>query len=111
MIVDMLFPGGKAKAFTLSYDDGVESDFRLADLMRKYGVKGTFNVNSGIKRMVEEDRDCSEILVQLMAVKSAINNTGKVILREHMEHCLIHAIEEGDMEAVEEFKKALEQFL
>ena len=64
-----------------------------------------------IKRMVEEDRDCSEILVQLMAVKSAINNTGKVILREHMEHCLIHAIEEGDMEAVEEFKKALEQFL
>jgi len=64
-----------------------------------------------IKRMVEEDRDCSEILVQLMAVKSAINNTGKVILREHMEHCLVHAIEEGDMEAVEDFKKALEQFL
>lgn len=64
-----------------------------------------------IKRMVEKDRDCSEILVQLMAVKSAINNTGKVILREHMEHCLVHAIEEGDMEAVEDFKKALEQFL
>ncbi len=54
MIVNMLFPGGKAKAFTLSYDDGVESDFRLADLMRKNGVKGTFNVNSGIKRIRED---------------------------------------------------------
>lgn len=56
MIVNMLFPGGKAKAFTLSYDDGVESDFRLADLMRKNSVKGTFNINSGIKR-IREDLD------------------------------------------------------
>lgn len=64
-----------------------------------------------IKRMVEEDRDCSEILIQLMAVKAALNNTGKVILKEHMEHCLVHAIEEGDTQAIEEFNKAIEQFL
>ena len=64
-----------------------------------------------IKRMVEEDRDCSEILIQLMAVKAAINNTGKVILKEHMEHCLVHAIEEGDFQAIVEFNKAIEQFL
>ena len=64
-----------------------------------------------IKRMVEDDRDCSEILIQLMAVKAAINNTGKVILKEHMEHCLVHAIEEGDYQAIEEFNKAVEQFL
>ena len=64
-----------------------------------------------IKRMVEDDRDCSEILIQLMAVKAALNNTGKVILKEHMEHCVIHAIEEGDYEALAEFNKALEQFL
>ncbi|MBR2634610.1 MAG: polysaccharide deacetylase family protein [Clostridia bacterium] len=52
VIAHLRFPGGKAKAFTLSYDDAVESDFRLADLMRKHGVKGTFNVNSGVKRML-----------------------------------------------------------
>ena len=34
-----------------------------------------------IRRMVEEGRDCSEVLIQLSAVKSAINNTGKVILQ------------------------------
>ncbi len=64
-----------------------------------------------IKRMVEDDRDCSEILIQLMAVKAALHNTGKVILKEHMEHCLVHAMEEGDYAAIEEFNKALEQFL
>lgn len=64
-----------------------------------------------IKRMVEDDRDCSEILIQLMAVKSALNNTGKVILKEHMAHCLVHAMEEGDYQAIEEFNKAIEQFL
>lgn len=42
----MCFPGGKRKAFTMSYDDGVEQDIRLIELMKKYGVKGTFNLGS-----------------------------------------------------------------
>ena len=46
MIVHLQFPGGKSKAFTISYDDGVKSDLRLLELMRKYGIRGTFNVNS-----------------------------------------------------------------
>ena len=41
-----------------------------------------------IKRMVEDGRDCSEVLIQLSAVKAAINNTGKVILQDHIEHCI-----------------------
>lgn len=43
----MRFPEGKAKALTLSYDDGVEQDIRLMDIMKKNGLKGTFNLNSG----------------------------------------------------------------
>ena len=43
----MRFPEGKAKALTLSYDDGVEQDIRLIDIMQKHGLKGTFNLNSG----------------------------------------------------------------
>ena len=42
------FPGFKQKALTLSYDDGVKQDRRLIELMQKYGVKGTFNINSGL---------------------------------------------------------------
>lgn len=44
----LVFPGGKSKAFTLSYDDGVVQDRRLAELLRKYGVKCTFNLGAGL---------------------------------------------------------------
>lgn len=44
----MRFPGGKAKALTLSYDDGPEQDIRLIEIMKKNGLKGTFNINSGL---------------------------------------------------------------
>lgn len=40
------FPEGKSKAFTLSYDDGVETDLRFIELMRANGLKGTFNIGS-----------------------------------------------------------------
>jgi len=43
-----------------------------------------------IKSMVEEGRDCSEILIQISAVQSAINKTGKVVLEDHLESCLFH---------------------
>lgn len=45
---DRVFPGGRKKAFTLSYDDGVVQDARLIELLNKYGLKGTFNLNSGL---------------------------------------------------------------
>lgn len=46
--VCMCFPGGLHKAFTMSYDDGVEQDKQLISIMVKYGLKGTFNLNSGV---------------------------------------------------------------
>ncbi|MDU7028479.1 MULTISPECIES: metal-sensing transcriptional repressor [Robinsoniella] len=64
-----------------------------------------------IKRMVESGRDCSEVLIQLSAVKAAINNTGKVILHDHIQHCLIDAVESGDTQAIEELNKAIDRFI
>ena len=43
-----VFPGGKSKVFTLSYDDGVVQDRRLAPMLRQYGVKCTFNLGSAL---------------------------------------------------------------
>lgn len=45
--VFMRFPGGRYKAVTLSYDDNVEEDVRLVEIMKRHGLKGTFNINSG----------------------------------------------------------------
>ncbi len=64
-----------------------------------------------IKKMVENGRDCSEVLIQLSAVKAAINNTGKVILQDHIQHCLVDAIETGDYETIEELNKAIDRFI
>lgn len=46
--ITMLFEGGKRKALTFSYDDGTIHDRRLVSLMNQYGMKGTFNLNSGL---------------------------------------------------------------
>ena len=64
-----------------------------------------------MKGIVENGRDCSEVLVQLAAVKSAINNTGKLILKEHISHCIVHAVEHGDRQAVEDLNRAIDQFM
>lgn len=53
----MLFPNGKPKALTFSYDDGEKQDIRLCQLFNKYGLKSTFNLNSGL--MEENPKDTS----------------------------------------------------
>ena len=64
-----------------------------------------------VKRMVEEGYDCSEVLVQLAAVRSAIENTGKVILQDHMRHCMVDAVEAGDEAAIEGLCQAIDKFM
>lgn len=64
-----------------------------------------------VKQMVEDGVDCSEVLIQLSAVRSAINNTGKIILKDHIEHCIVDAIACGDTETIEELNKAIDQFI
>lgn len=64
-----------------------------------------------IKRMCEEERDCSEILTQIAAVKSALNNVGKVILQDHINHCVIDAIKDDDLEALERLNSAIDKFM
>ena len=64
-----------------------------------------------VKRMVEEGYDCSEVLVQLAAVRSAIDNTGKVILQDHMRHCMVDAVAAGDEAAIEDLCRAIERYM
>lgn len=64
-----------------------------------------------IRRMVEEGRDCSEVLVQISAVNAALRNVGKIILKDHMEHCIVDAVQQNDQAAIDRFEKALDQFM
>ena len=64
-----------------------------------------------VKRMVEDDCDCAEVLVQIAAVRAAIENTGKVILQDHIQHCIVDAVEEGDDQAIASLCAAIDKFM
>ena len=62
-----------------------------------------------VKAMVEEGRDCTQVLIQLAAVKSAINNTGKLILKDHLNHCMVEAAKSGDRKAFDDLNEAIDR--
>ncbi len=64
-----------------------------------------------VKRMVENDEDCADVLTQISAAKSALNGLGKEIINEHIAHCITHAVEDGDTSSIEEFQKAIQKYL
>lgn len=63
-----------------------------------------------VRRMVADGRDCSEVLIQLSAVKAALNKTGLQILQNHMERCVVEAAQSGDMEVIAELNKAMSMY-
>lgn len=65
----------------------------------------------GIGNMIEEGRDCSDVLVQLSAVSSSIRKLKSVILKDHIAHCVVDAVEEGDKETLEKLNAALDKFM
>lgn len=66
----------------------------------------------GLRKMVEEDKDCPDVLLQVAAVRAALNQVGRILLEDHMESCVIAAAKEGKGEkAIEELKAALMKFM
>lgn len=64
-----------------------------------------------VKRMVEDGVDCSEVLIQISAVRNAIDNTGKIILQDHLRHCIVDAVEHDDEQAIEDLCHAIDKFM
>lgn len=64
-----------------------------------------------VRSMIENDEDCADVLIQISAIRSALNGLGKQIINEHITHCIAHAIEEGDQTQIEEFQKAIQKFI
>ena len=62
-----------------------------------------------VRRMVEEGRDCTEVLVQLAAVRSALGSTAKIIIKDHIEHCVAGV--EGGSRALEELNDAIDKLI
>jgi len=66
----------------------------------------------GVIKMLDEEKECPDILIQIAAVKAALNKAGEVILEDHLEHCLVEAVKTGDIAPqLEELKTALHKLL
>ena len=66
---------------------------------------------NAVKKMIEDGRDCSDVLIQLSAIKSEITGVSKVILKDHIDHCIVDAVKENDEDAIENLKEAIDNLL
>lgn len=65
----------------------------------------------GIQKMIEEDRYCVDILIQIAAVKSAVNNVGLSLLEKHTHGCVTNAVKTGDADAaIDELMDVIKKF-
>ena len=66
---------------------------------------------NAVKKMIEDGRDCSDVLIQLSAIQSEITGVSKVILKDHIDHCIVDAVKENDEDAIENLKGAIDKLL
>lgn len=65
----------------------------------------------GVIKMIEGDKSCEEILIQIGSIKSALHKTGQVVLEGHLHHCVLDGIRDGkEDETIKKLSSAIEQF-
>ena len=64
-----------------------------------------------VRAMVEEGQDCSDVLIQLSAVRAELGSTGRLLLKEHMEHCMVDAVKENDLASLEKIGQVIDRFM
>lgn len=65
----------------------------------------------GVQKMIEEDRYCIDILVQISAIQAALKKAGLAVTERHMKHCVTHAIDNGDgAHAIDELLEVMKHF-
>ena len=72
--------------------------------------RATGHMNS-VKKMIEDGRDCSEVLIQLSAVRAEIVNISKIILKDHLDHCVVKAVKENREESIKQLQEAIDRLL
>ncbi|MBQ2756325.1 MAG: metal-sensing transcriptional repressor [Oscillospiraceae bacterium] len=66
---------------------------------------------NAVKKMIEDGRDCSDVLIQLSAVRAEITNLSKVILKDHIDHCIVDAVKANDETTINDLKGAIDKLL
>lgn len=86
----------------------MQKDVNKATVNRLKRIEGQVR---GVLKMLEENKSCEEILVQIGSIKSALHKTGQVVLESHLQHCVLEGIREGkEEETIKKLSSAIEQF-
>ena len=65
---------------------------------------------NGIKTMIDDNRYCGDVLIQLSAVQSAVGKVSQLVLKNHMETCVVEQIQRGNLEVVDEALELIARF-
>ena len=83
----------------------VDPDIKAANLKRLRRIEGQIR---GLQKMVEEDRYCADIVIQISSVQEALRGIGRALMRNHLRHCTTKALKEGGAQAAEMYDELLE---
>ncbi len=64
-----------------------------------------------VKEMAANDRDCGDLLIQIAAIRSALDSCGKLILKDHLEGCVVEAVKKGDETVIKDLNDAIDKFI
>ena len=71
----------------------VDPDKKADVLLRLKRIEGQVR---GLQRMVEDERYCADVLMQIASVQQALSGAGRLLMRNHLEHCVTDALRSGD---------------
>ena len=110
-MVKKLYPQGKPKAFNITYDDGVLQDVRFVELLNRYGLKGTFNLNSGLMKLEFSWTHESGLEIRRLSEQTAAGlYTGHEVASHTLDHPYMENLSEAEILAqMTQDKKNLEQ--
>lgn len=84
---------------------GVDPEIKTANLHRLRRIEGQIR---GLQKMVEEDRYCADIMVQISSVHEALRSVGRALMRNHLKHCAAKAIRGAPPEAEQMYDELLD---
>ncbi|MBY0009675.1 metal-sensing transcriptional repressor [Paenibacillus typhae] len=91
------------------HDEDYEHKYRKQIVNRLARIEGHVRA---VKVMTAEDRDCSEVLLQIAAIQKALDKAAKLLLKDHLENCVVKAVHHGNQEQVlEDLNKALDNYI
>jgi len=84
---------------------GVTAEIKAANVKRLRRIEGQLR---GIQKMVQEDRYCADIIVQIASVQEALRGVGRALMKNHLQHCTTRAVAKGPQEAAAMYDELLE---